>query len=124
MAAEVYEEMGAGFERARFLPFVVIHEFEGLLFSDCARFARGVGHPELLPRLQKIREAFETPEQINDSPTTAPSKRVEGLIPGYQKPLQGNLAALEVGLDAIRAECPHFRSWLEALEQLPGRLER
>lgn len=26
----------------RFIPFVVMHEFEGLLFSDCAAFARGL----------------------------------------------------------------------------------
>jgi hypothetical protein len=29
------------------------------------------------------------------------------------------LAALAIGLDAIRAECPHFRQWLEYLETWP-----
>ena len=28
----------------------------------------------------------------------------------------GNLAALEIGLDAIRTECPNFQTWLERLE--------
>jgi hypothetical protein len=64
-----------------------MHEFEGLLFSDCAAFSRGIGRPEVEDSLRKIREAFATPEEINDSPVTAPSKRVEGLVPGYQKPL-------------------------------------
>ena len=67
---------------------------------------------------QKIRDEFETPEEINDSPETAPSKRVEDLVPGYEKPLLGTLAVLEIGLPQIRVECPHFSSWLERLEVL------
>jgi Domain of unknown function (DUF4276) len=75
------------FNSSRFVPFVVMHEFEGLLFSDCAAFARGVGRPGIEPALQAIRDEFNTPEEIDDSPETAPSKRVGILIPGYQKPL-------------------------------------
>ena len=101
--------MGPGFDRRRFLPFVVMHEFEGLLFSDCEAFARGVGQDALADPLQEIRDQFDTPEDINDSPITAPSKRVEALIPGYAKPLFGNLAALEIGLETITTACPHFR---------------
>lgn len=117
LLAEVAAEMGRSFDRRRFLPYVMMHEFEALLFSDCERFAQGISRPELAPRFQQIRDAFETPEEINDSPTSAPSKRVQGLVPGYEKPLMGTLAVLEIGLDAIRAECPHFRSWLEILER-------
>jgi Domain of unknown function (DUF4276) len=64
-------------------------------------------------------DQFASPEEINDSPLTAPSKRVEALVPGYQKPFLGVLAALEIGLASIRAECPHFNHWLEKLESLP-----
>jgi hypothetical protein len=32
--------MGQGFDARRFVPFVVVHEFEALLFSDCAAFSR------------------------------------------------------------------------------------
>lgn len=114
--ADVAPEMGRNFEQGRFLPFVVMHEFEGLLFSDCTRFAAAIGRPDLTAALQEIRDGYTTPEEINDSPATAPSKRVEALVPGYTKPLFGTLAALEIGLPAMRAECPHFRSWLERLE--------
>jgi len=100
----------------RFIPFVIMHEFEGLLFSDCGRFAQAIGRPDLGPRFQAIRDAFDTPEEINDSPIAAPSKRVIALVPNYDKVVMGVLAALEIGLDAIRAECPHFRYWLERLE--------
>ena len=116
LLAEISDEMGKKFDPRRFLPYVMMHEFEALLFSDCERFAQGIGRPKLAPKFQEIRNAFETPEEIDDSPTTAPSKRVQGLVPGYEKPLMGTLAVLEIGLEAIRAQCPHFRSWLKRLE--------
>jgi hypothetical protein len=115
---EISLEMGGDFNSRRFVPFVVMHEFEGLLFSDCAAFARGIGRPNLEASLQTIRDQFNTPEEIDDSPVTAPSKRVEALIPGYAKPLLGVLAAAEIGLEKIRSACPHFRSWLARLEEL------
>ena len=117
---DICKEMGKGFWPARFVPYVMMHEFEGLLFSDCARFGKGIGHPELVPQFQSIRNAFNSPEEINDSPITAPSKRVGELVPGYEKPLQGVLAVLEIGLEPIRVECPHFRQWLERLEAWPN----
>ncbi|MGB2611005.1 MAG: DUF4276 family protein, partial [Isosphaeraceae bacterium] len=102
----------------RFIPFVVMHEFEALLFSDCARFANGIGRKNLAERFQAIRDEFNSPEEINDSPLTHPSCRVAELVPDYQKPIWGNIAALEIGFDRIRSECPHFRAWLERLESL------
>jgi len=116
--ADVCGRMGTGFATSRFVPFVVMHEFEGLLFSDCDRFAVGIGRPELAPAFRGVRQGFGSPEEINDSPETAPSKRVEGLFPGYQKPLFGALAALEIGLEAMRGECGHFNRWLERLEAI------
>lgn len=116
--ADMQQAMGTGFLQARFIPFVIMHEFEALLFSDCEAFSRGIGRPDLKIAIQAVRDGFATPEEINDSPLTAPSKRVEALIPGYQKPLLGTLAALEVGLIRIRQECPHFGAWLTQLEQI------
>jgi hypothetical protein len=115
---DISNEMGGGFGGDRFVPFVVMHEFEGLLFSDCDRFAKGIGRTEVAKKLQAIRDEFESPEHINDSATTAPSKRVAGLVPGYQKPLFGNIAALEIGLDRMRQACPHFDSWVRQLEKV------
>jgi hypothetical protein len=111
-------EMGAYHDQGRFVPFVVVHEFEGLLFSDCAAFGRGIGRPELEPRFRQVRDQFETPEDINDSPVTAPSKRVAEIVEEYEKPLFGTLAVLEIGLDRIRSECPHFDSWIRQLENI------
>jgi hypothetical protein len=117
---DLAHEMGADFNDSRFVPFVVMHEFEGLLFSDCAAFGRAIGRASLEPKFRKIREEFKTPEHINDSPFTAPSKRVEDLVPEYEKPLFGTLAVLEIGLPRIRAACPCFDAWLGKLESLVG----
>ena len=118
LATEIGQEMGPGFNPRRFVPYVVMHEFEALLFSDCARFARGIGRPDTAASLQAIRNSHASPEEIDDSPHTAPSKRVQGILPTYQKPLHGNLAALEISLPAMRGACPGFRRWLERLERL------
>lgn len=119
LLADICHTMGETFDARRFVPFVIMHEFEALLFSDCDRFSKAIGLPALAPQFRDIRESFGSPEEINDSPVTAPSKRIVALAPGYQKPLMGVLAILEVGLNTIRRECPHFRAWLECLERAP-----
>jgi len=105
-------------ELVRFLPYVQMHEFEGLLFSDAAGLARGLNQPAMQHRLEQIRHAFASPEDINDGSTTAPSKRIAALFSGYEKPLFGSLAAIEIGLDAIRRECPLFNEWISQIESL------
>jgi hypothetical protein len=116
--AALLDDLSRDVDRRRFVPFVVLHEFEGLLFSDCQVFAESIGKRDVAVSFQAIRDGFETPEHIDDSPTTAPSKRVEDLVPEYQKPLFGSMAASEIGLRKIRAECPHFGSWLSHLETI------
>jgi hypothetical protein len=118
LKTEVAAEMGYSFDSRRFVPFVTMHEFEGLLFSECVAFASAICRADLAPELAKIRQSFNTPEDINDSETTAPSKRIEGLLPNYEKPLLGTLAALEIGLQRMLDECPHLHHWLVQLEAL------
>ena len=117
LAADIHLTMGSRFDGRRFIPFVMMHEFEALLFSDCERFAIGIDRPELASSFQAIRDAFPSPEAIDDSPATAPSKRIEALVPGYEKPRLGALAAQEIGLETMRAECPHFDCWVSRLER-------
>ena len=103
--------------RPRFFPYVVMHEFEGLLFSDPGRFAQSLGHPDLASELHAIRAGFPTPEDINDSPLNAPSKRIRKLYRGYQKPLMAVLALEHIGLAAVRGACPLFNAWVTTLER-------
>ena len=101
----------------RFVPYVAMHEFEALLFSDCEGLARAIGRPELRSEFERIREAFPNPEAIDDDPEGAPSKRIIRLVVGYRKTLYGKLAALGIGIEAMRRECPHFADWIERLER-------
>ncbi len=102
----------------RFIPYVQMYEFEALLFSDSKSFAKGIDRSHLASDFQEIRDSFDSPEEINDSPITAPSKRVIELVSGYEKPLYGTLAALEIGLKTMRRECKLFDAWLKKLEAL------
>jgi len=117
MMDDIVAEMGGNqFFPNRFIPFVMMHEFEGLLFSDCAAFSKGIERPDLEASFQAIRDEFDSPEEIDDSPTNAPSKRVERLVPGYEKPFLGTLAVIEIGLERVRRECQHFNQWMERIE--------
>lgn len=103
----------------RFIPYIQMHEFEALMFSDPVAFADAIGRPALRSDFAGIREKFETPEHIDDSSVTAPSKRILALFPEYEKPLMGETATKAIGLPKIRHECPLFNAWLAKLENLP-----
>ncbi len=102
----------------RFIPYIQMYEFEGLLFSDCSALALAINQPHLLSEFKKIREGFSSPEDINDSPITAPSKRISKIYRRYDKPFHGSLAAKEIKIDTIRKECKLFDRWLQQLEAL------
>lgn len=103
--------------RLRFLPCVLMHEFETFVFADPGGASEAWGRADLEASLRAIRTAFPSAEHINDSPQTAPSKRLKAMIPDYEKPLMGSLAVLSIGLAKLRQECPSFGSWLSKLEQ-------
>jgi len=105
----------------RFIPYLQVHEYEGLLFSDTTAFAVALGQANLAAQLAQIRNRFETPEDINGDPDTAPSKQVAGVYRQYNKVIEGTLAAQRIGVDRMLAECPHFREWIERLAALPAR---
>jgi hypothetical protein len=104
----------------RFKPYLQVHEFEAFLFVNPAVTARLFPENNKLKELIAIKNDFNTPEEINDGVTTAPSKRIMRLYPNYEKPLYGSLVAIDVGLENIRAECPHFNNWITWLEGLGG----
>jgi hypothetical protein len=105
----------------RFLPYIQLYEFEALLFTDVHQFDWAfIDHNAEIARLAKISSQFESPEHINDGKTTAPSKRIINEIPEYEnrKPSAGPLIAGKIGINALRAGCPHFGGWLSRLEAL------
>ncbi|HYK37034.1 DUF4276 family protein [Alloacidobacterium sp.] len=104
----------------RFIPYLQVHEYEGLLFSDTEAFANALGKANLASQLASIRNTFATPEDINDHPNTAPSKRILAVYPQYNKVIEGTVVAQRIGINRMLQECPHFRNWIERLTALPG----
>jgi hypothetical protein len=102
---------------ANFIPNLVLHEFEALLFTDIEAFAEWTDDDDVLTPLRQVR-LTTAPEDINDSVHTAPSKRIVAAMTGYQKTVHGPLIASTIGLDAIRRACPHFHEWLTKLDAL------
>lgn len=115
---DIMQTMDPSFDGNRFIPYIQMHEFEALLFSDPQIFAETLQRPDLTDNFQSIAGQFDSPEDINDNPDTAPSKRISKLVSGYQKVLHGNIGAARIGLPAIRSRCPHFDEWLTTLENL------
>ena len=97
----------------RFIPYIQKHEFEALLFTSNVGFENYFN--EVAKETQNIVDQYENPEEINDNPTTAPSKRILGIIPFYQKPIAGNILALEIGIEKMLEKCPRFCNWIEII---------
>lgn len=102
----------------RFLPYLQLHEFEALLFSEPAEVAARFPDIHALDALSQTRRAFDSPEEINDGHDSCPSRRISRLVTPYRKPLHGPMIANAIGLNRIRAQCRHFNEWVARLESL------
>lgn len=109
-------KMAESINNRRFLPYIAIHEFEALLFCDPERIVEEIRGDDvsLKTKLKEIRQAYDTPEDINEK--LPPSKRILDHIKEYQKTVHGLLVAVDIGIDKMREECPHFNTWLTAIE--------
>lgn len=112
----VQQAFGRSIDHDRFVPFLALHEFEAWLFCDLGERTAWVYQGGDLDALRQVRQSVASPEEINEGYTTAPSRRVSAAFPGYQKPFHGPLATMEMGVEAIRQQCPHFNEWLTRLE--------
>ncbi|HYN79067.1 MAG TPA: DUF4276 family protein [Lamprocystis sp. (in: g-proteobacteria)] len=101
-------------------PYVQMHEFEALLFADIEKFSLLLDgwSTAIQAELLAVRNAFSNPEQINDGPMTAPSKRILSIFANgeYSKMEHGPLIAEKIGLPTIRHLCPGFHEWVSGLE--------
>ncbi len=105
--------------RHRFIPYIQLHEFEGLLFNEIKYFQEQIPNEELVgtKELKEIFINYENPEMINDQRETSPSHRLERIILGYNKIVYGIILAEAIGLNNIRKKCPRFNTWLDNLEK-------
>ena len=99
-----------------FVPFLVLHEFEAWLFSSGTELPRALTESRRQKEFEAIRASVATPEEINERPEFAPSKRIADMFPAYKKTLHGPTTAARIGLERIREECPHFNDWMNKLE--------
>lgn len=119
----VQEIKGRSLGAKRCFPYVQKHEFEGLLFSNTEAFGvieQVTAHD--IAALSDIRRQFPTPEDINDHPERAQSKRIVNVVQGYRKRRDGLSVAQETGLATIRSACPRFNSWLTWLGRLTSKV--
>jgi len=115
----VNERMRRSWDESTAFSYVQRYEFDGLLFSNVNVFEQLPYSPrDSVEELRRIRASFMTPEHINDSPDTAPSKRIKAIAPRFHKRTDGPLLAAEIGLETMRAECKRFDAWLTRLENL------
>ena len=96
---------------------LMLHEFESLLFSDTKSFGL-IAKDSAVEKLQEIRGQYNTPEHINNSVDTAPSKRIIKEISDYSKVRQGIIVAQNIGIDKMLLECKHFSKWIEDLRNI------
>lgn len=102
--------------RPRFIPYIQLHEFEALLFSNIAIFKENFTNDELdFSVLEKAVKSVDSPEEINNDPTTAPSERLKSAVKGYDKVVYGACLASDIGLMTIREKCVLFNEWIENL---------
>lgn len=106
----------------KFLPYIQLHEFETFLFVDSEVTVNNLLNcrkSQLKSKLDSILAEFQyNPELVNNSPQTAPSKRILKMYPAYQKPLVGTFVCQSLGIDEIKNKCKHFSEWLKKLESL------
>ncbi|MDE5850013.1 MAG: DUF4276 family protein [Muribaculaceae bacterium] len=114
MKADIVEELAS-----RFIPYLQIHEFESLLFSDIDVFRSNFDDHEMdFSKLESAIREFSNPEDINSNPNLAPSKRLIEAISGYEKVVYGSCLAEEIGLESIVEKCPLFSQWFFTLRSI------
>jgi Domain of unknown function (DUF4276) len=113
LSKDVIARLGDLSVSRRLIPYIQLHEFETLLFSDPSAFLEAFPDNKMaVERLTAIRAQFHNPEEIDEAPGNGPSKRILDVLPDYQKPVAGLLIVQRIGLSAIRRECRHFDDWL------------
>ena len=98
-----------------------LHEFEAYLYCNPDAYA---GYGKKTPdMIRAIVGRASCPEMINTSPSTLPSRRLDGVIQGYTRAKTFNTTKIleKMTLDQIRSKCRHFDDWLNKVCRTCGR---
>ncbi|MGP9820182.1 DUF4276 family protein [Salinarimonas sp. NSM] len=122
LEARIHEALGAP---PNLIPYVQRHEFEALLLSAPDVLAAHFAQPGLVRTIGRALAPLGGPEDLNDGPATAPSKRLadwtRDLAERYEPRTKLRHAppiCARIGLEPMRAACPRFDAWIARLERL------
>lgn len=121
LVTNIEYELERDISNDKFFAYVQLYEFESLLLTDPEKLTTYFFRKEAaIKKLKEEVSSFPTPEHVNNSPETAPSKRIIKYVPDYRynKKSAGPIIAAEIGLTDIRRACKHFDGWLTAMENL------
>lgn len=118
--SDILSSFQPGIFSGHFVPNIMCHEFESLIFVDPNQLLNY--YPERQVEVQNLCQQLVAcggdPELVNNSPVTAPSKRILAEISEYDKATAGALVTMDIGLDVLRQKCSHFDAWISKLESL------
>lgn len=120
------DALGAHFKHDRFIPYIQLHEFEALVFAGLDKLkAQYAPDRKLDKAISKLENALEqhngNPEEVNDSPVTAPSKRIIAAftsLHNYNKKMTGPDVAKAIGISNLKIKCVHFAQWIGKVEAI------
>lgn len=110
-----------------FIPYIQLHEFEALLFVDISKLKSDYPlSKDAIDRLKAETDTYGDPELINNSPATAPSKRIIKALEknyNYNKVQSGTNVTSNIGIVSLLQNCRHFNEWISriiATAELPS----
>ena len=113
--------ISADLQREQLIPYIQVHEFESLLFTDLNKLrslCENERDERALHRLAKELAGLE-PERINGGAETHPYARIFGVFGRrYQKRVDGPNLLHEIGLPTLLERAPRFAAWVRRLEGL------
>lgn len=101
-----------------FIPYIQRHEFETLLFSN-PEGGFELEHDGIKDEIVRMCSEFESIEDINCTPTGAPSKRIERIYEAQKRKYNKVSDAVDIveltGIETVLEKCPRFKGWVEKL---------
>lgn len=99
-----------------FFPYIELHEFEAMIFSDITKLEETYFEYDLTA-LKECVKLQSNPELINSGVETAPSKRIINCINGFDKANVGVDVLEKIGIENIVGKCQHFSEWIKHIEE-------
>jgi len=105
-----------GYDESFFFPYIELHEFEAMLFSDITKLEEAYFEYDLTA-LKECATMESNPELINNGVETAPSKRILKCVNCFDKANVGVDVLGKIGIENIAGKCRHFAEWMKHIEE-------